>query len=123
MVRDIKQKNAWIQNLSNSARTIEEEEMKKFLSVLQLIFDVYDCSRQKQKTDSFIHNEQTWMSCLHNLDLEQKCIILKYYNLYTVLTKHKPNLHQTTSMDTDDVEEYNNKYQTYIVQEWKLQVE
>lgn len=63
------------------------------------------------------------MSCLHNLDLEQKCIIFKYYILYTVLTKHKPNLHQTTSMVTDDVEEYNNKYQTYIVQEWKLQVE
>lgn len=55
------------------------------------------------------------MSCLHNLG--QKCIILfKYCNLY-ILTKHKPNLHQTTSMDTGDVEEYNNKYQTYIVQE------
>lgn len=64
------------------------------------------------------------MSCLHNLDLEQKCIIYLNYILYTtVLTKHKPNLHQTTRMVTDDVEEYNNKYQTYIVQEWKLQVE
>lgn len=46
---------------------------------------------------------------MHNIEI--------LFITYIVLAKHKPNLHQTTSMDTDDVEEYNNKYQTYIVQE------